>query len=250
MTARFHVDVPELLAGQTLTLPPGPARHVQVLRLQPGDDIRLFNGQGGEWHARIERMGRSDVDVTLLSHAPRSVEWPTPVTLIAGIPANDRFDWLVEKATELGVHRIQPVLTSRSVFKLSGERALRKREHWQGVAIAAAQQCGATHVPQVMPLRSLSEALRDRQEGTPSEAWVLSLRDAQPLAARWRQRPDPSAALTLISGPEGGLSEDEESAALRAGAHAVSLGPRVLRAETAPLVVLSWVAALSDSPSP
>lgn len=249
MSARFHVDVTDLQPGQTLSLPPGPARHVQVLRLQPGDDLRLFNGQGGEWQASILRMGRSEVEVTLLAHVARDVEWTTPVTLIAGIPANDRFDWLVEKATELGVHCIQPVLTSRSVFKLSGERALRKREHWQGVAISAAQQCGATRVPEVKPLRTLNEALQDLRTLPGGDSWVLSLREAQPLAARWTQRPEAQAPLTLISGPEGGLSEDEESAALRAGALAVSLGGRVLRAETAPLVVLSWIAALSAGSS-
>ncbi len=245
MSARFHVDLPDLQIGQTFNLPPGPARHVQVLRLQPGQDLHLFNGQGGEWRARVLRMGRSDVEVTLLAHEPRDTEWPTPVTLIAGIPANDRFDWLVEKATELGVHRIQPVLTSRSVFKLSGERALRKREHWQGVAISAAQQCGATRAPEVLPLCPLAHALQSWQADARGEAWLLSLREAQPLASRWAQRAHADAPLTLISGPEGGLSEDEESAALRAGARSVSLGPRILRAETAPLVVLSWVAGMS-----
>jgi 16S rRNA (uracil1498-N3)-methyltransferase len=250
MAARFYVNQHGLQVGQEFVLPAGPARHVQVLRMQPGEIITLFNGEGGQWQAQILRMGRSDVEVRLLEHVDRDVELALAVTLVAGIPANDRFDWLIEKATELGVHAIQPTLYSRSVLRLSGERAAKKREHWQGVAVAAAEQCGATRVPRIEPMRTLPEVLQAQApEGTTPSAtqqhWILSLQDALPLATRWQQRPD--SALYLYSGPEGGMTADEEAAIRHAGGRPTSLGPRVLRAETAPLSVLAWIGGQLDT---
>ena len=138
---RFHCPTP-LATGLTLSLPPGAARHVQVLRLQPGDVITLFNGEGGEFDATVSRMGRSDVEVEVGAHRPVERETARAVHLLAGITANDRMDWLVEKATELGVASITPLVAERSVLKLKGERAEKKLAHWQGVAVAAAEQCG------------------------------------------------------------------------------------------------------------
>ena len=123
---RFHVPVP-LAAGAALALPPGAARHVQVLRLQPGDGITLFNGEGGEWTASVTRMGRSDVDVEIGAHTAVEREAARAVHLVVGMPANERMDWLVEKATELGAASIQPVTTARSVVKLAGERAAKRQ---------------------------------------------------------------------------------------------------------------------------
>ncbi len=119
---------------------------MQVLRLQPGDTITLFNGgqlgQGGEFEATVSRMGRSEVEVTVGAHNPVERDAARRVHLVVGMPANDRMDWLVEKATELGVASIQPLMTERSVLRLSGERADKKQAHWQSVAIAACEQCG------------------------------------------------------------------------------------------------------------
>jgi 16S rRNA (uracil1498-N3)-methyltransferase len=238
---RFFADL-DLRADTELALPAGTARHVQVLRLQPGEPITLFNGQGGEWQARIVRMGRQDVVVQLDSHDPVERELATAVTLAVGMPANDRFDWLVEKATELGAHAIQPLMCERSVLRLAAERAAKKREHWQGVAVAAAEQCGRTRVPQIAPVRTLADWLQagagsGSGSGTGSDPrWVLSLREARPLRERLAE---PATALTVLSGPEGGLSPAEEAAALGCGFLPVSLGSRTLRAETAPLVILS-----------
>ncbi|MEY8689389.1 MAG: 16S rRNA (uracil(1498)-N(3))-methyltransferase [Leptothrix sp. (in: b-proteobacteria)] len=239
---RFYADL-DLRADTELALPAGTARHVQVLRLQPGKPITLFNGQGGEWQARIVRMGRQDVVVQLESHDSVERELATAVTLAVGMPANDRFDWLVEKATELGARTIQPLMCERSVLRLTGERAAKKREHWQGVAVAAAEQCGRTRVPQIAPVRTLADWLQaGAGSGSSSDPrWVLSLREARPLRERLA---DPAAAaapaaLTVLSGPEGGLSPAEEDAALKCGFLPVSLGSRTLRAETAPLVILS-----------
>jgi 16S rRNA (uracil1498-N3)-methyltransferase len=237
---RFYCPTP-LATGLALSLPAGAARHVQVLRLQPGDVITLFNGQGGEFDATVTRMGRSDVDVEVGAHQAVEREATRAVHLLAGITANERMDWLVEKATELGVASITPLVAERSVLKLKGERAEKKLAHWQGVAVAAAEQCGRNRVPTVHPAMTLAEWVK---KAPPGERWVLSLSEGtQPLAQM--QGPAtglPMAPVTVLSGPEGGLSPTEEAAALAAGFAPVTLGPRVLRAETAPLAVLACCA--------
>ena len=228
---RFYCPAP-LATGLSLDLPPGAARHVQVLRLQPGDGLTLFNGEGGEFAATVTRMGRSDVQVSVAAHVAVEREAHRAVHLLAGITANDRMDWLVEKATELGVASITPLVAERSVLKLKGERADKKRAHWQGVAVAAAEQCGRNRVPAVHAALTLVEWLK---QATPGERWVLSLSEGtRPLAEMAGTAP-----VTVLSGPEGGLSPAEEAAALAAGFVPVTLGPRVLRAETAPLAVLA-----------
>ncbi len=228
---RFYCPIP-LATGLPLSLPAGAARHVQVLRMQPGDVINLFNGEGGEFDATVTRMGRSDVEVEVGTHHPVEREAARAVHLLAGITANERMDWLVEKATELGVASITPLMAERSVLKLKGERAEKKLAHWQGVAVAAAEQCGRNRVPVVHAAVTLAEWLKKAAAG---ERWVLSLSPGtQPLTQMTG-----NAAVTVLSGPEGGLSPAEESAALLAGFAPVTLGPRVLRAETAPLAVLA-----------
>lgn len=231
---RFYCPAP-LQTGLALSLPPGAARHVQVLRLQPGDVITLFNGEGGEFEATVIRMGRSDVDVEVGAHNPVEREARRAVHLLAGITANERMDWLVEKATELGVASITPLMAERSVLKLKGERADKKLAHWQGVAAAAAEQCGRNRVPVIHAAVSLNDWIK---KASPGQRWVLSLsQGTQPLAQMTGD-----AAVTVLSGPEGGLSPAEEACALAAGFAPVSLGPRVLRAETAPLAVLALCA--------
>ena len=228
---RFHCPV-ALHTGQVLSLPAGAARHVQVLRLQPGAVITLFNGEGGEFEATVTRMGRSDVDVLVGAHHAIEREAPRAIHLLAGITANERMDWLVEKATELGVASLTPLVAERSVLKLKGERAEKKLAHWQGVAVAAAEQCGRNRVPTVHPAVTLSEWLK---KAPPGERWVLSLSEGtRPLSEMAG-----TDTVTVLSGPEGGLSPAEETAALAAGFAPVTLGPRVLRAETAPLAVLA-----------
>lgn len=233
---RFYCPA-ALAEGLHLSLPAGAARHVQVLRLQPGKAITVFNGEGGEFVATITRMGRSDVDVQIGAHHPVEREAARAVHLLVGITANERMDWLVEKATELGVASITPLLAERSVLKLKGERAEKKVAHWQAVAVAAAEQCGRNRVPSLHPAQTLGECLQKAPLG---ERWLLSLaqgtRAVAPMQAP-AQGP-PLAAVTVLSGPEGGLSPAEEAAALAAGFVPVSLGPRVLRAETAPLAAL------------
>jgi 16S rRNA (uracil1498-N3)-methyltransferase len=231
---RFYCPTP-LPPGTTLTMPEGAARHVQVLRLQPGDTITLFNGEGGECEATITRMGRSDVDVQVVSHTTVEREAPRAVHLALGMPANERMDWLVEKATELGVASLQPLQAERSVLRLSEERAEKKRGHWQGIAIAACEQCGRNRVPLVHPVQPLNHWLRS---GLPAQRLLLSLQAGSvPLSQRLATLD--SGPLLFLSGPEGGLGPAEEQLALSQGFMPVSLGPRILRAETAPLAALA-----------
>ena len=236
MPPRLFVDQP-LHAGDTLALPPGPSRHVQVLRLQPGAALMLFNGAGGEWHATVTQMGRSDVSVQLGAHADVDRELPLHVTLALGMPANERMDALVEKATELGVAVIQPLMCERSVLRLSGERAQKKVAHWQAVALSACEQSGRTRVPRVAEVRTLAQWLQALPPPNAAPRWMLSLGDARPVAGMVV----PLDELLCLSGPEGGLSPAEEAAARTAGFAAISLGPRVLRADTAPLALLAYL---------
>ena len=235
---RFHCPAP-LHTGLALALPAGAARHVQVLRLQPGDVITLFNGEGGEFDATVTRMGRSDVEVEVGAHRPVEREAARAVHLLAGITANDRMDWLVEKATELGVASITPMAAERSVLKLKGERADKKLAHWQGVAVAAAEQCGRNRVPTIHPAVNLKEWLA--QPTVEAERWVLSLAPGTQAVAAVNSGTRP---VLVLSGPEGGLAPTEEAAALAAGFLPVTLGSRVLRAETAPLALLSALTVL------
>lgn len=239
MPPRFFVDQTLAQPGE-LSLPPAAARHVQVLRLQPGSAITLFDGQGGEWQAEVLAMGRSEVRVQLQKQQPVQRELSQAVTLALAMPANDRMDALVEKATELGVHAIQPLMSERSVLRLNAERAEKKVAHWRGVAIAACEQSGRTQVPEIAPVQTLAAwlaALPAAEAG--QRRWLLSPTAAQPLA----QLAQAAATRTLVlSGPEGGLSPAEEQAAVSRGFLAAQLGPRILRADTAPVAVLSWLA--------
>ena len=230
-----------MAAGAALSLPEGTARHVQVLRLQPGHVITLFNGQGGEWDATITRMGHSDVEVTLGAHRSDEREAGRAVQLALGMPANERMDWLIEKATELGVAGLQPLHTSRSVLRLAGERADKKQKHWQSVAVAACEQCGGNRVPTVAPVQDLAawlKALPPADPQAPALRCLLSLADGSMPLAMALARLTPTAPVSFLSGPEGGLSPAEEALAAAHGFVPVTLGARVLRAETAALAAL------------
>ena len=239
MTLRLFLDTP-VRPGAAFDLPAGPARHVQVRRLQPGDALCLFDGSGGEWAAEVVAMGRQSVAVRALTHDPVGRELPLALTLAVGMPANERMDTLVEKATELGVAAIQPLECDRSVLRLSGERAERKREHWQGVAVAASEQSGRTRVPQIAPVLPLARWLKSpAAEG--ATRLLLSPREGALPLREWPPATG-SAVWLALSGPEGGLTPAEEAAAVAAGYTAIGLGPRVLRADTAPLALLAWLA--------
>ena len=234
---RIFCDV-RLGPGAQFSLPEDAANHVgRSLRLRTGDALVVFDGRGGEYEAQILRIDRGRVDVkTGAFHDPER-ESPIAVGLVQGLPEADKMDWILQKSVELGVTWIQPLVCERSVVRLSGDRAARREAHWQRVVIAACEQCGRNRIPQLRPIL----AFRD-WAALPTEAarWMLAPGGGESLAAR----PAPAGPVELLVGPEGGLSERELDIAATVGFAALSLGPRVLRTETAPLVALSAMQAL------
>lgn len=231
MAFRFYIPPTEAaLAPGPVLMPAATARHVKVLRLTLGEAVTVFDGTGGEW------CGELIDSRTLQLHRHQAVEREAQahVMLAVGMPANERMDALVEKAVELGVARIQPLLTRRSVLRLQGERAERRVAHWQGVAIAACEQCGRNRVPEVAPVASLPDWLGQLDgDSAVSHRCLLSPVATVPLQLLTR-----GESAWMVSGPEGGLDDDETALLQRAGFRPVSLGPRVLRADTAPLAAL------------
>jgi 16S rRNA (uracil1498-N3)-methyltransferase len=233
---RIHCEL-KLGPGAQFSLAPDAAQHVaKSLRLKAGDAIVVFDGRGGEYDATLTRIDRDRVDVKVGPFRD-GVEEPVLVLgLVQGLPEADKMDWIIQKATELGIAWIQPVVCERSVVRLSGERAERREAHWRRVAVAAAEQCGRTRVPEVRPTLGYMNWI-----AVPTDVprWLLSP-DAPAVTAH---APAPSP-LELVIGPEGGLAERERSLALDRGFESVSLGPRILRTETASIVALSAIHAL------
>lgn len=233
---RIHCDL-RLGPGAQFALAPEAAQHVaKSLRLKAGDTIVVFDGRGGEYEATIQRAEKERVDVKVGGYREDEVEAPVRAGLVQGLPEADKMDWIIQKSVELGVAWVQPVVCDRSVVRLAGERAARREAHWRRVAIAACEQSGRNRVPEVRPTLGFQSWI-----AVPATAprWVLTP-GAAPLAAQ----PAPEGALELLLGPEGGLSEREQDLAIHQGGIPVGLGPRVLRAETAPLAALAAINAL------
>lgn len=232
-----------LQTGHPLSLDAEAVKHVQVLRLQPGQAVTLFNGEGGSYRAQVSHMGRQHVEVRVGMFEPDLA--PLEAThLVLGMPANERMDWLVEKATELGVARITPLMTQRTVLKLHGDRAVKRQQHWLGIARSACAQSGRNRVPQIDLPQTWSAWWSSYPRHPHTLHWMLSFSDG----ARSLRDVLPSAptSVCVLSGPEGGLSEEEQAFARAQGFTPVSLGKHTLRAETAPLVVLSqWLGRLA-----
>jgi 16S rRNA (uracil1498-N3)-methyltransferase len=223
-----------LAVGEEIELEPGPSRHIgSALRLQVGADITLFNGRGGEFQATIAVGDRKRVRVLVNKHRNIEREAPLGVHLGIAVSRGDRMDWMVQKATELGVAEISPLLSERTEVKLSGDRADKKIHHWQQIAISACEQCGRNTVPLIHPLARLADW---SQRVEAHRKLVMHHRGARSLSSL--RRPD---SLALLIGPEGGLSRPEIDSALQAGFTALSMGPRVLRTETAPLAALAVI---------
>ncbi|MFN3750233.1 MAG: 16S rRNA (uracil(1498)-N(3))-methyltransferase [Thiobacillus sp.] len=236
-TPRFYLDM-ALAPGARFGLPPGPARHAaRALRLAPGDTVTLFNGRGGEYAARVERIHKEEVAVAVTGHIDVERESRLRVLLAQGISSGERMDYTLQKTVELGVSAIQPIAARRSIVKLAGERSERRVAHWQGVVASACEQCGRNQVPEVAPPLPLADWL-----GTQPRARLLYL---SPLAeARLADLPAPAGVDCLVAGPEGGFEADEVAMLVAAGAIPVRLGPRVLRTETAALAALAAMQTL------
>jgi 16S rRNA (uracil1498-N3)-methyltransferase len=229
---RIHVIEP-LAAASEFVLPEQAATHLtRVLRLKPGAMLTLFDGRGGEYAAELSSIEREGVRVRVLSHTPIERESPLAITLLQGIARGERMDLVVQKATELGVTTVVPLLTERAVVQLDAKQRERKRSHWQAIAIAACEQCGRNRVPTIALPTELGTALT--QQDASSANWLLAAESTAALAAL---TPAITAARLLV-GPEGGLAPIEIAHAERAGFSAVRLGPRVLRTETAGLAAI------------
>jgi 16S rRNA (uracil1498-N3)-methyltransferase len=227
-----------LSPGAEIALPETAARHaVTVLRLQVGDTLSLFNGEGGEYRATLVAVSKREARVRLTQFQATERESPVDITLALGISAGERMDYSLQKATELGVSAIAPLATERSVVKLAGERAGKRLQHWQHVVIAACEQCGRNRVPAVAPVQKLFDYLAavDRNQ----RLLMLSPDADTPL-----KLVAPTAAAVLLIGPEGGLAPAEYQAAQASGFEPVKLGPRILRTETAPVAALAVLQAL------
>jgi len=238
-TPRLHV-AQGLHPGASLDLPDQPAHHAaRVLRLGAGDALTLFDGSGGEYEARVVAIARNRVTVSVGAHHARERESPLAVTLVQGLSGSDKMDFIIQKSVELGVSTIQPVLTGKSVVRLSAERSRSKVAHWRRIAIAACEQCGRNRIPEVRgPIAprdycALPEAIPTRLLLSPrGEARLPDIA----LAA--------GSAVVLAAGPEAGFSPEDETLLVSAGFVPVRLGPRVLRAETAALAALAALNAL------
>jgi 16S rRNA (uracil1498-N3)-methyltransferase len=232
----------EIPAHGACALPAAPSHHVsRVLRLGAGDRVTLFDGGGAEYAAVIARVTRSEVLLHVGERRSVSRESPLQVFLAQGISSAERMDYTVQKAVELGVAGIQPIAADRSVVRLDGARAGKRLAHWRAVAIAACEQCGRNRVPDIAPVTRLRSWLGQDACGAPTQVRLSLAPDAgMPL----RELARPAGSVTLLVGPEGGLTPAEQHAAQRAGFVPVRLGPRVLRTETAAVAALAGMQAL------
>ncbi len=225
----------DLINGAAVVVEGDRARYLaRVLRLRVGDTITVFDGSGPEWPATIENMTKNAATLVLGESREAHTESPLQIHLVQGVSRGERMDFVVQKATELGVRRITPVLTEYGVVKLAGERAQKRRDHWQGVAASACEQSGRTRPPRIDPPVSLNQWFGDKPADADVDL-ILHPGAATPLS---RVGP-PTTGACLLIGPEGGFSESEYADAKIAGFNAVSLGPRILRTETAAAAALA-----------
>lgn len=238
---RLFCDFP-LAIGENIELPKDAARHIMVLRLSAGDTLTLFNGLGGEYQARITRIDRQRVTTEIVSHSSREAELPYRITLAQGIPEATKMDWIIEKSVELGVSDIIPLAAQRSVVRLDKDRAEKRLSRWQAIAISAAQQCGRNRLPHIASPVGTGEYLR---QTTPSPRILFSPHATETLS-EWARHQKPQN-ITLLIGPEGGFSPEEENMAEQQGVTFLSMGPRILRTETAGLAAVAAINALWET---
>lgn len=226
-----------LQTGQRVILHDNAANHVaRVLRLQAGAPLTLFNGAGGEYAATLAVVGKREVEVEIGAFQATATESPLRLTLAQGIAKGERMDYVVQKAVELGVTRLAPLITEHCAVNLSGERMEKRLRHWQAIAIGACEQSGRNILPEMAMPVTLEQWLHQPLHGI---GIMLDPRAARTL----QQLPAAAAAVTLLIGPEGGLSEGETGRAGEAGYQGVRLGPRVLRTETAAVTAATLVQA-------
>ena len=240
MKVRLFCESP-LTAGGLVTLPDTAAHHARdVLRLAAGDAVTLVNGLGGEYTARLTLVSRKLVEAEVLSHVRRDAEPPFHLHVSQSLATGDKMDWIVEKAVELGAASVVPVAAERSVLRLAPERAARRVAHWQAIARAACEQCGRNRLALIQPVVTLDAYLAAVKDAAGLKLMLSPVADA---AFRTLAVPAPGSTIHLLIGPEAGLSDAEEARARAAGFAGITLGPRVLRTETAALAALAAIHA-------
>lgn len=229
---RFYLAAP-LTSGQSLELPENVVRHLHVLRLREGEEITLFNGNGLSYPARLLSIAKRQAVAEVMAEQTCENESPLAIQLIQAVSSGERMDFTLQKSVELGVTDIFPVSSSRSIVKLSGERAEKRIERWQEIVIAACEQSGRNRIPTVHPLLPLTQRLQQLPDSDVRLLMGLhhpqSLKDIAP----------PPQRITLMIGPEGGWSQEEEQTAFQTGFRSILLGKRVLRTETAALAAIA-----------
>jgi 16S rRNA (uracil1498-N3)-methyltransferase len=241
-TTRLFSPVP-LQANRETPLGGDQARYIgKVLRLKPGDALSLFDGSGGEYRTIIASIGKSTVVVNVGEHVDVNVESPLSIHLLQGISRGERMDFVVQKATELGVHRISPLLSEFSVVKLYGQRAEKRQGHWTKIARSACAQCGRNSVPQIDPPMQLRNWFGDNLDAScpPDSRIILTPGVSRTLSTLAK----PEGQLIVLIGPEGGFSAAEYEQAAAAGFAGVGFGPRIMRTETAAIAVLAALQSL------
>jgi 16S rRNA (uracil1498-N3)-methyltransferase len=247
---RAFVDAP-LAADTDIGLPPGPAAHLtRVLRMRAGDAIILFNGRGGEFEARITAVARQAVRVRIGAHRAVERESPLQITLLQAVARGERMDLVIQKATELGVMQIVPVTCDRGVVQLDAHSGERRAAHWLAVAVSACEQCGRNRLPSIAPIVPMEAAcsaatgLRLLLDPDAVISLATAAADAGP-ALSTALAQGAAAEVSLLIGPEGGLSPPEQALAERSGFRPCRLGPRILRTETAALAAVSTLQAFA-----
>lgn len=237
---RLFFVTPEQWVGQRVTIT-GPDVHhiVRVLRLRPGDLVSVADGTGRMSRVRLDRLGEDAAEGWVVETTEAPTEAAPPITLAQGLPKGRKFNFVLQKAVELGVARVVPVSTARSVVRLDGRRAAEQLERWRRIAREAAKQCRRPEVPEVAPLTSLESFLAELGPPTTGRLLLLLWEEAaEPLREVLARAAVPTAVVCLV-GPEGGFDGAEAASATEAGFVATSLGPRILRTETAPLALLA-----------
>jgi len=244
MHARFYQPT-EIAIGQHLQLSEENKHHItRVLRLKKDDSITIFNGSGGEFLARIELLTHSQVIVLVDTFKDQQCESPLTIELAQALCANEKMDWVIQKAVELGVNRIQPIATERCVTQLSHERASKRLEHWKKIIIAACAQSGRNYLPHISPVISLPTWLSQKKSADNQQEMRLMLSPIADQNLKNIAKPSNNHRITLIIGPEGGFSQAEELSILHGGYTGIRLGNRVLRTETAGLAIIAALQTL------
>ena len=239
---RFFCPQP-LAAGLIVDLPDSVAHHLHVVRQQPGDVLKLFNGEGGQYRATLIEVGKRRASASVDAFEPAEAELGYAIMLAQALPEAAKMDWIIEKAVELGVAAVVPLAARRCVTRLSGERAEKRHAHWQGIIVAASEQSGRNRLAALAPLEDFAKWLA-RPVPAPASRLLLSPRGTETLAAWAGARAEQD--VTIMVGPEGGFSPEEEDAAIAAGAVPITMGPRVLRTETAALAAAAMLHAMWD----